>query len=120
MSDLPPIPSKLYFTIGEASDLVGVGTHVLRYWEQQIGQPAPTRRSGRRYYRYADILVARRISSLLADGMKLAGVARQLREESSSGGQTHGTTRTRDLANHVGKELAEAIHLLKQAESSQA
>jgi len=32
--DLPPIPAKRYFTIGEASELCGVKPHVLRYWEQ--------------------------------------------------------------------------------------
>lgn len=117
MADLPPIPPKLYFSMGETCDLVGVGAHVLRYWEKEIGQPTPTRRSGRRYYRCADILVARRVSSLLADGMKLAGVARQLREESSPGAQSEGATRARDLAVHVTHELSEAIDTLKQVES---
>lgn len=119
MSALPPIPPKLYFTIGEACDLIGVGAHVLRYWEKEIGVPTPTRRSGRRYYRCADILMARRISSLLAEGMKLSGVARFLREESSPGQQTQAASGTKAVAAHVTGELAAAIALLKRAESGE-
>ena len=37
-SELPPIPAKRYFTIGEVGDLCGVKPHVLRYWEQEFNQ----------------------------------------------------------------------------------
>jgi hypothetical protein len=40
-SQLPPIPGKRYFTIGEVSDLCGVKPHVLRYWEQEFPQLKP-------------------------------------------------------------------------------
>ena len=40
-SELPPIPGKRYFTIGEVSDLCGVKPHVLRYWEQEFPQLKP-------------------------------------------------------------------------------
>ena len=42
--ELPPIPSKRYFTIGEVSELCGVKPHVLRYWEQEF--PSSSRSSG--------------------------------------------------------------------------
>src|SRR6185312_2838319 len=49
---LPPIPGKRYFTIGEVSDLCGVKPHVLRYWEQEFPQLKPVKRRGnRRYHR---------------------------------------------------------------------
>ncbi|MEY3883516.1 MAG: hypothetical protein RLZZ379_794 [Pseudomonadota bacterium] len=48
---LPPIPAKRYFTIGEVSELCGVKPHVLRYWEQEFTQLKPVKRRGnRRYY----------------------------------------------------------------------
>ena len=47
---LPPIPAKRYFTIGEVSDLCGVKSHVLRYWEQEFTQLKPVKRRGNRRY----------------------------------------------------------------------
>src|SRR5208283_5350632 len=47
-SELPPIPGKRYFTIGEVSDLCGVKPHVLRYWEQEFTQLKPVKRRGNR------------------------------------------------------------------------
>ena len=48
VQDLPPIPAKRYFTIGEVSDLCGVKPHVLRYWEQEFTQLKPVKRGGNR------------------------------------------------------------------------
>ena len=45
-ADLPPIPAKRYFTIGEVSELCGVKPHVLRYWEQEFTQLKPVKRRG--------------------------------------------------------------------------
>src|SRR5882672_2693167 len=64
--DLPPIPAKRYFTIGEVSDLCGVKPHVLRYWEQEFTQLKPVKRRGnRRYYQHHEVLLIRRIRELL-------------------------------------------------------
>jgi len=64
--NLPPIPDKLYFSIGETSSLCGIKPHVLRYWEQQFVQLQPIRRRGnRRSYRRQDLLLIRRIHDLL-------------------------------------------------------
>ncbi len=55
-SELPPIPGKRYFTIGEVSELCGVKPHVLRYWEQEFPQLKPVKRRGnRRYYQRQDV-----------------------------------------------------------------
>jgi len=64
-SDLPVIPGKRYFTIGEVSDLCMVKTHVLRYWEQEFIQLSPVRRGNRRYYRHEDVCLVREIRHLL-------------------------------------------------------
>ena len=64
--DLPPIPGKRYFTIGEVSELCAVKPHVLRYWEQEFPQLKPVKRRGnRRYYQRQDVLIIRQIRSLL-------------------------------------------------------
>jgi hypothetical protein len=44
--ELPVIPGKRYFTIGEVSELCNVKAHVLRYWEQEFTQLAPVKRRG--------------------------------------------------------------------------
>ena len=65
-ADLPPIPAKRYFTIGEVSDLCAVKPHVLRYWEQEFAQLKPVKRRGnRRYYQHHEVLLIRRIRDLL-------------------------------------------------------
>src|SRR5213076_218529 len=54
-TDLPAIPAKRYFTIGEVSELCGVKPYVLRYWEQEFSQLKPMKRRGnRRYYQHHD------------------------------------------------------------------
>ncbi len=79
-SELPPIPSKRYFTIGEVSDLCGVKAHVLRYWEQEFSQLRPMKRRGnRRYYQHHEVLLIRRIRELLYDqGFTIHGARARL------------------------------------------
>jgi len=77
-NELPTIPGKRYFTIGEVSDLCGVKPHVLRYWEQEFPQLKPVKRRGnRRYYQRHDVLMIRQIRSLLYDDGFTIGGARQ-------------------------------------------
>jgi DNA-binding transcriptional MerR regulator len=76
--ELPPIPGKRYFTIGEVSELCAVKPHVLRYWEQEFPQLKPVKRRGnRRYYQRQDVLIIRQIRSLLYDEGFTIGGARQ-------------------------------------------
>ncbi len=78
--DLPPIPAKRYFTIGEVSDLCGVKPHVLRYWEQEFGQLKPVKRRGnRRYYQHHEVILVRRIRDLLYEqGFTISGARNRL------------------------------------------
>ena len=90
--ELPPIPAKRYFTIGEVSELCGVKPHVLRYWEQEFTQLKPVKRRGnRRYYQHHEVLLIRRIRELLYEqGFTINGARNRLDEvgvqESPRGG----------------------------------
>jgi DNA-binding transcriptional MerR regulator len=99
---LPPIPAKRYFTIGEVSELCGVKSHVLRYWEQEFSQLKPVKRRGnRRYYQHHEVLLIRRIRALLYEqGFTISGARNRLDSaaddsdlavEASEAGQGQGT-----------------------------
>src|SRR2546421_10746480 len=85
-TDLPAIPAKRYFTIGEVSELCGVKPHVLRYWEQEFTQLKPLKRRGnRRYYQHHEVLLIRRIRELLYEhGFTINGARHRLEEPGSS------------------------------------
>ena len=86
--ELPAIPGKRYFTIGEVSELCMVKPHVLRYWEQEFPQLKPVKRRGnRRYYQRHDVEMIRSIRSLLYEqGFTIGGARQQLSHE---GGVKH-------------------------------
>lgn len=83
--ELPAIPGKRYFTIGEVSELCDVKPHVLRYWEQEFPQLKPVKRRGnRRYYQRQDVLTIRQIRSLLYDqGFTIGGARHRLADDGS-------------------------------------
>tara|TARA_B100000029_G_scaffold502541_1_gene577976 strand:- start:546 stop:908 length:363 start_codon:yes stop_codon:yes gene_type:complete len=78
--ELPPIPGKRYFTIGEVSELCSVKPHVLRYWEQEFAQLKPVKRRGnRRYYQRHEVELIRDIRRLLyLEGYTISGARNQL------------------------------------------
>jgi DNA-binding transcriptional MerR regulator len=86
-AELPPIPAKRYFTIGEVSDLCAVKPHVLRYWEQEFAQLKPVKRRGnRRYYQHHEVLLIRRIRDLLYEqGFTINGARHRLESEGEVG-----------------------------------
>jgi DNA-binding transcriptional MerR regulator len=79
-NELPVIPVKRYFTIGEVAKLCAGKAHVLRYWEQEFPHLSPVKRRGnRRYYQRADVITIRQIRSLLYDqGYTIGGAKQQL------------------------------------------
>jgi DNA-binding transcriptional MerR regulator len=83
--ELPVIPGKRYFTIGEVSELCAVKPHVLRYWEQEFPQLSPVKRRGnRRYYQRQDVMTIRQIRALLYDqGFTIGGARLQMSSETS-------------------------------------
>ena len=104
--DLPPIPGKRYFTIGEVGELCGVKPHVLRYWEQEFTQLRPMKRRGnRRYYQHHEVLMIRRIRDLLYDqGFTISGARNKLQEMVQS-------ERDRRKAGEVPLEGMEAVEI---------
>ena len=101
--ELPPIPAKRYFTIGEVSDLCGVKPHVLRYWEQEFNQLKPVKRRGnRRYYQHHEVLLVRRIRELLYNqGFTISGARNRLDE----GGAVNHPSAEKDDAPKVSSSL---------------
>jgi DNA-binding transcriptional MerR regulator len=104
-NDLPPIPAKRYFTIGEVSELCGVKPHVLRYWEQEFTQLKPVKRRGnRRYYQHHEVLLIRRIRDLLYEqGFTISGARNRLDEGAS------GSARAQAARAELGKVDLAAI-----------
>ena len=78
--ELPAIPAKRYFTIGEVSELCDVKPHVLRYWETEFPSLKPVKRRGnRRYYQHHEVLLIRRIRELLYEqGFTINGARHRL------------------------------------------
>ena len=118
--DLPPIPAKRYFTIGEVSELCGVKPHVLRYWEQEFTQLKPVKRRGnRRYYQHHEVLLIRRIRELLyEDGFTISGARNRL-DNAVTGDDKHETRAARAAAGPAGdltdlkRELKELLDSLR-------
>ncbi|MFV1871897.1 MAG: MerR family transcriptional regulator [Oleiphilus sp.] len=109
-NELPPIPGKRYFTIGEVSDLCGVKAHVLRYWEQEFDDLSPVKRRGnRRYYQREDVLMIRQIRSLLYDqGYTIGGAKQKLvNDDGTEGGQDNSV-----LIKQMISELEEVLAVL--------
>lgn len=81
VNELPAVPNKRYFSIGEVGELCDLKPHVLRYWEQEFSQLSPIKRRGnRRYYQREDILLIRRIRVMLYDeGFTISGAKQQLK-----------------------------------------
>src|SRR5499427_6590736 len=77
-AELPEIPDKLYFRIGEVSALLGVEPYVLRYWESEFPTLAPKKSgTGHRLYRRKDVELLLRIKHLLYEKRFTIDGARQ-------------------------------------------
>ncbi|MDH5181287.1 MAG: MerR family transcriptional regulator [Gammaproteobacteria bacterium] len=108
-NELPPIPGKRYFTIGEVSDLCDVKPHVLRYWEQEFPQLKPVKRRGnRRYYQRQDVVMIRQIRSLLYEQGYTIGGARNQLVETTKDGEQAGPPALREIRREL-EEIAEIL-----------
>lgn len=109
--ELPEIPAKRYFTIGEVSELCSVKPHVLRYWEQEFPQLKPVKRRGnRRYYQRMDVLLIRQIRSLLYEQGYTIGGARQRMTDAVDGTESNDY---KHLIKQMIVELEEVLSVLK-------
>jgi DNA-binding transcriptional MerR regulator len=116
--DLPPIPAKRYFTIGEVSELCGVKPHVLRYWEQEFTQLKPVKRRGnRRYYQHHEVLLVRRIRQLLyEEGFTISGARNRLDEppaRAAAVAPVHSSSAQTGVGFSLRAELLGIIELLQ-------
>jgi DNA-binding transcriptional MerR regulator len=111
-AELPAIPGKRYFTIGEVSELCGVKPHVLRYWEQEFPHLKPVKRRGnRRYYQRQDVLVIRQIRSLLYEqGFTIGGARNRLDGEEAR----EDVTQTQQLVRQLRVELEDVLKILRR------
>ena len=111
-SELPVIPAKRYFTIGEVSELCDVKPHVLRYWEQEFPNLKPVKRRGnRRYYQRHDVLMIRQIRSLLYDqGFTITGARARLEGQQAK----MEVSISNQIVRQVRMELEEVLQILKR------
>ena len=111
-NELPPIPGKRYFTIGEVSELCAVKPHVLRYWEQEFPQLKPVKRRGnRRYYQRQDVIMIREIRSLLYEQGYTIGGARQMLDGDEAKDDVN---RSQQIIRQVRMELEDVLQVLKR------
>jgi DNA-binding transcriptional MerR regulator len=110
--ELPPIPGKRYFTIGEVSELCAVKPHVLRYWEQEFPQLKPVKRRGnRRYYQRQDVLIIRQIRSLLyEEGFTIGGARQRLTGEEAKSD----VSQSQQIVRQLRVELEEILKILRR------
>ena len=111
--ELPVIPGKRYFTIGEVSDLCAVKPHVLRYWEQEFPNLKPVKRRGnRRYYQREDVILIRQIRSLLYDqGYTIGGARQRMSGEVDEAGEDDNEYKV--LIREMIHELEGLLHALR-------
>jgi DNA-binding transcriptional MerR regulator len=111
-TELPTIPGKRYFTIGEVSDLCAVKPHVLRYWEQEFPQLKPLKRRGnRRYYQRHDVIIIRQIRSLLYEhGFTIGGARLKL----SGSEAKDDLNQSQQIIKQLRSELEDVLDLLKR------
>jgi len=110
-NELPAIPNKRYFTIGEVSDLCDVKPHVLRYWEQEFPDLKPVKRRGnRRYYQRHDVMLIRTIRDLLyQQGYTIGGARLQLSGDTAK----EDGTQTQQVVKQLCDELEDVLKILK-------
>ena len=112
--NLPAIPAKRYFTIGEVSELCGVKPHVLRYWEQEFTQLKPVKRRGnRRYYQHHEVLLIRRIRQLLYDeGFTISGARHRLDQVVEQASKNNSSSKGGETAS-LRKEIESVLEALR-------
>jgi len=116
----PEIPDKLYFKIGEVSDLLGVEPYVLRYWETEFPALSPKKSgTGHRLYRRKDVELLLRIKHLLKEKRYTIEGARQSLNAESRSGKPKDSKRVQqelfgeDPLPEIRRELADILEILK-------
>ena len=105
MADAPGKSEQAFRTIGELASELDVPQHILRYWESRFPQLKPLQRAGnRRYYRPADVALARRIHRLLnQDGYTIRGVQQLLASGAAEAESSHAVEAIPEPARASGR-----------------
>ena len=124
---MPEIPDRLYFRIGDVSELLGVEPYVLRFWESEFPMLQPKKgKTGHREYKRRDVEILLEIKRLLYDeGFTISGARKALKDRKGSNRKPAAGQRSQMalLAGHskpsptllaVRKELREIVALLKR------
>jgi len=103
---------KIFYSIGEVSELTGLKSHILRYWESEFPTLRPEKRAnGRRAYRKSDILLILTIKRLLYDeGYTITGARKKLAEAKRQGGRDKG------MIGEIQEDLDEVLKLLSESD----
>jgi DNA-binding transcriptional MerR regulator len=115
----PEIPDKLYFKIGEVSELLGVEPYVLRFWETEFRVLSPKKSgTGHRLYRRKDVELLLRIKHLLYEKRFTIEGARQALQAVARAPKPKAKSVQRELFSNdplpeIRKELAEILSVLK-------
>jgi len=116
----PDIPDKLYFKIGEVSELLGVEPYVLRYWETEFHVLSPKKSgTGHRLYRRKDVELLLRIKHLLYEKRFTIEGARQTLQSDAKAPkskrvkQMQGDLFAVDPLPEIRRELAGILEMLK-------
>ncbi len=116
----PEIPDKLYFKIGEVSELLGVEPYVLRYWETEFPVLSPKKSgTGHRLYRRKDVELLLRIKHLLKEKrFTIEGARQSLHAESRAPRPRAGKRMQQELFSddplpEIRRELADILEMLK-------
>lgn len=109
-------------TIGELSDELGVAQHILRYWETRFAELRPMQRAGnRRYYRPADVALARRINTLLNEqGYTIKGVQKILAGGGAGSGADAPPAHMIERLRAIRDDLEKALGPQRQPETAAA
>jgi DNA-binding transcriptional MerR regulator len=115
--ELPAIPAKRYFTIGEVSELCDVKPHVLRYWETEFPSLKPVKRRGnRRYYQRHDVLMVRQIRGLLYEqGYTIGGARLRLEGEGAKQESALSSQIVKQVRMELGRSAAAVAPLIATA-----
>src|ERR1035438_7412038 len=119
-SGSPDIPDKLYFKIGEVSELLGVEPYVLRYWESEFPGLSPKKSgTGHRLYRRKDVELLLRIKHLLKEKRFTIEGARQSLQVEAKAPKARPPKRLQqelfadDPLPGIRRELSEILEMLK-------
>ena len=114
----PEIPDKLYFKIGDVSEILGVEPYVLRYWETEFSQLSPKKSgTGHRLYRRKDVELLLRIKHLLYEKRFTIEGARQSLQVRPAKARAPKRVQhelfSTDPLHEIRRELSDILQLLK-------